>query len=76
MPAIKKFILFVVFTTVVCATVYANWGSTRYGGEQFGIGKWGTTQDITATFWTTAYGTDWTVAYGTDWTVTYDTEVP
>ena len=79
MYTIKKFILLVACTIVLTTICYANYGSTKWGGEQYGVGKWGTTsQDLSGTYWTTAMTDRWTDVMTVDslWTTAMNTEIP
>jgi len=42
MLTIKKFMLLVACTIVLTTICYANWGTTKYGGNEYGTGRWGT----------------------------------
>lgn len=78
MCSIKKFIILVACTIVLTTICYANWGTTKWGGEQFGSGHWGVTSELPDTYWFSTYTetSDWAVAYGLDWTEPYNTEIP
>lgn len=76
MRPIKKIILLVIFSFIISTVVYANWGATKWGSEQFGIGRYGLTGELPETYWFESNTTYWDTVNTALWDTTLDTEVP
>lgn len=67
----------ILITAVSAYSWGSKWGSDRFGGRQFGVGKWGSSGgEVADTYWNTPMTDRWDTAMTALWDTPMDTEIP